>query len=204
MKRGLLNSPTLSWICVFLLLVLSNFDLCILKVSYYMHISYFVYYIFIYFLPHWVFFAIHELSLVVVNESWSSLWNTDFSLWWLLLQSMGSRHADFSSCCMWAQLLWGLWGLPERGSNPCPLHWEVNSELVHHQGSPVYKFRILLSSWSVERFIILRCPSLLLTMPLASMSVVSVNSVNMPTFCALLFALVYVYSFTFYLSLVLI
>ena len=30
-----------------------------------------------------------------MNESWSSLWNTDFSLWWLLLQSMGSRHADF-------------------------------------------------------------------------------------------------------------
>ena len=95
MKRGLLNSPTLSWICVFLLLVLSNFDLCILKVSYYMHISYFVYYIFIYFLLRWVFFAIHELSLVAVNESWSSLWNTNFSLWWLLLQSMGFRHADF-------------------------------------------------------------------------------------------------------------
>ena len=25
---------------------------------------------------------------------------------------------------------------PDQGSNPCPLHWQVDSQLLHHQGSP--------------------------------------------------------------------
>ena len=30
-----------------------------------------------------------------------------FSLWWLLLlQNTGSKHVSFSSCGLWAQLLW--------------------------------------------------------------------------------------------------
>ena len=38
-------------------------------------------------------------SLVVANRGYSSLWCAAFSLQWLLLlQSMGSRHAGFSSC----------------------------------------------------------------------------------------------------------
>ena len=53
---------------------------------------------------HWVFAAVHGLSLVAVSRGYSSLWCTGFSLWWLLLLwSMGSRHAGFSSCTTWAQ-----------------------------------------------------------------------------------------------------
>ena len=45
-----------------------------------------------------------RLSLVVVSGGYSSLQCADFSLQWLLLlQSMGSRHAGFSSCCTRAQ-----------------------------------------------------------------------------------------------------
>ena len=41
----------------------------------------------------------HGLSLVVVSRVYFSLLFTNFSLWWLLLlQSMGTRHAGFSSC----------------------------------------------------------------------------------------------------------
>ena len=43
------------------------------------------------------------LSLVVAGRSYSSLWCAGFSLQWLLLLwSMGSRRAGFSSCGSWA------------------------------------------------------------------------------------------------------
>ena len=54
----------------------------------------------------------------------------------LLLQSTGSRHAgsvvvahrpSSSAAC-------GI--LPDQGSNPCPLHWQADSQPLHHQGSP--------------------------------------------------------------------
>ena len=42
---------------------------------------------------------LRRLSLVVVSRGYSSLWREGFSLQWLLLlRSMGSRRAGFSSC----------------------------------------------------------------------------------------------------------
>ena len=94
-------------------------------------------YIYVYFWLHWVFVALHRLSLVVASEGSSSLWLEGFSLQWLLLWSTGAWHRGFSS--------WNTWGL-EQGSvvvacgpscsmaygifldkvlNPCPLHWQV-------------------------------------------------------------------------------
>ena len=80
------------------------------------------------------------------------LWCTAFSLrWLLLLQIMGSRHVGFSSCCTWAHRcdLWSLGcGLScctafgiflDEEWNPCPLHWQADSYLLHHQGSPEYQ-----------------------------------------------------------------
>ena len=53
--------------------------------------------LFIYFWLLWVFTV--ALSLVVASGVYSSLWCAGFSLQWLLLlRSMGSRHAGFSSC----------------------------------------------------------------------------------------------------------
>ena len=52
----------------------------------------------------WFFVAARGLSLVAVTGGYSLLWFTGFSLWWLLLlQSMGSRYAGFSSCGAQAQ-----------------------------------------------------------------------------------------------------
>ena len=65
--------------------------------------------LFIYFWLHWVFVAERRLSLVVVSGGYSSWQCAGFSLQWFLLlqlQSVGSRHAGFSSCGMWAQQLW--------------------------------------------------------------------------------------------------
>ena len=58
---------------------------------------------FIYLCLRWVFVAARGLSLFAVCGGYSSLRCTEFSLLWLLLlQSMGSRCADFSSCGSWA------------------------------------------------------------------------------------------------------
>ena len=37
-----------------------------------------------------------------------------------------------------AQLPHGMWDLssPDQGSNPCPLHWKVDSLPLDHQGNP--------------------------------------------------------------------
>ena len=56
-------------------------------------------YLFIYFWLHWVFIAVHGLSLVAVSGGYSLLRCVGFSLGWLLLLwSMGSRCVGFSSC----------------------------------------------------------------------------------------------------------
>ena len=31
--------------------------------------------------------------------------------------------------------------LPDQGSNPCPLHWQADSQPLCHQGSPVFAFK---------------------------------------------------------------
>ena len=60
--------------------------------------------LFIYFWLRWVFVAARGLSLVAASGGYSSLLCVGFSLrWLLLLQSMGSRHAGFSSCSTQAQ-----------------------------------------------------------------------------------------------------
>ena len=32
---------------------------------------------------------------------------------------------------------------PDQGSNPCPLHWQVDSQPLDHQGSPKVKVKSL-------------------------------------------------------------
>ena len=58
---------------------------------------------FFFFWLHWVLIAARGLSLVAARGGYSSLQCTGFSLQWLLLQSSGSRRADFSSCGARAQ-----------------------------------------------------------------------------------------------------
>ena len=54
----------------------------------------------------------------------------------LLLRSTGSRRAGSvivahgSSCSTACGIF------PDRGSNPCPLHWQADSQPLRHQGSP--------------------------------------------------------------------
>ena len=63
-----------------------------------------IYLFVLYFWLHWLFVAARGLSLVAASGGYSSLQCAGLSLrWLLLLLSMGSRHAGFSSCGTQAQ-----------------------------------------------------------------------------------------------------
>ena len=77
------------------------------------------------------------LSPVVASGGHSSSRCTGLSLSWpLLLRSTGSRRAgsvvvaNGPSCSVACEIF------PDQGSNPCPLHWQADSQPLHHQGSP--------------------------------------------------------------------
>ena len=92
----------------------------------------------IYFCLCWVFVSVRGLSLVAASGGHSSSWCAGLSLLRpLLLQSTGSRRAgsvvvahgpSYSAAC-------GIF--PDQGSNPCPLHWQADSQPLYHQGSPI-------------------------------------------------------------------
>ena len=83
------------------------------------------------------------LSLVVASGGHSSSRCAGLSLSRpLLLRSTGSRRAGSvivahgPSCSVACGIF------PEQGSNPCPLHWQADSQPLRHQGSPIDCFLI--------------------------------------------------------------
>ena len=101
-------------------------------------------YLFIYFWLRWVFFSVRGLSLVVASRGHSSSRCAGLSLSRpVLLRSTGSRHAGsvivaHGPSCSAARGI-----LPDQGSNPCPLHWQADSQPLRHQGSPSVLFLII-------------------------------------------------------------
>ena len=96
----------------------------------------YLFYLF-YFWLCWVFVSVRGLCLVPVSGGHSSLRCVGLSLSWpLLLRSTGSRRAGSvvvahgPSCSMACGIF------PDQGSNPCPLHWQADSQPLRHQGSP--------------------------------------------------------------------
>ena len=63
----------------------------------------------------------------------------------LLLQSTGSRRADSVVVAHGPSWSVACGIFPDRGSNPCPLHWQADSQPLHHQGSPCVP--VLLVVW---------------------------------------------------------
>ena len=81
------------------------------------------------------------LSLVAASGGHSSSRRAGLSLSWPLpLRSTGSRRtgsvvvAHGPSCSMACGIF------PDQGSNPCPLHWQADSQPLRHQGSPWLTF----------------------------------------------------------------
>ena len=79
------------------------------------------------------------LSLVVASGAHSSLWCVGLSLSCpLLLWGTGSRHAGSVVVAHGPSCSAACGIFPDQGSNPCPLHWQADSQPLCHQGSPIY------------------------------------------------------------------
>ena len=98
--------------------------------------------LFIYlFLLCWVFVSVWGLSLVVASRGLSS--SRCAGLWLsrpLLLQSTGSRRAGSVIVAYGPGCSVACGIFPDQGSNPCPLHWQADSQPLCHQGSPTIHF----------------------------------------------------------------
>ena len=101
--------------------------------------------LFIYLWLCWVFVSVQGLSLVAASGGHSSSRCVGLSLLQpLLLRSRGSRRAgsvivaDGPSCSAACGIF------PDQGSNPCPLHWQADSQPLRHQGSPIYSILIFI------------------------------------------------------------
>ena len=93
--------------------------------------------LFIYFWLCWVFVSVRGLSPVGASGGHSSSRCAGLPPSRpLLLRSTGSRRAGSAvvahgpSCSAACRIL------PDQGSNPCPLHWQADSQPLRHQGSP--------------------------------------------------------------------
>ena len=99
-------------------------------------------YLFIYFWLCWVFVSVRGLSLVVASGGHSSSRCAGLSLSWpLLLQSTGSRHAGSVVVAHGPSCSTACGIFPDQASNPCPLHWQADSQPLRHEGSPLLSFK---------------------------------------------------------------
>ena len=95
-------------------------------------------YVFIYLWLCWVFVSVRGLSLVVASGGHSSSWCAGLSLSRpLLLRSTGSRCAGSVVVAHGPSCSAACGIFPDQGPNPCPLHWQADSQPLRHQGSPV-------------------------------------------------------------------
>ena len=106
--------------------------------------------LFIYFWLCWVFVSVRGLSLVVASGGHSSPQCAGLSLSRpLLLRSTGSRRAGSVVVAHGPSCSAACGIFPDQGSNPCPLHWQADSQPLRHQGSPAkvfLKVRLVSSS----------------------------------------------------------
>ena len=92
-------------------------------------------------LPCWVFVSVLGLSLVAASGGHSSSRCAGPSLSRpLLLRSTGSRCAGSVVVAHGPSCSAACGIFPDQGSNPCPLHWQADSQPLHHQGSPCFLF----------------------------------------------------------------
>ena len=128
---GVLTSVASWWVEIFLW-----GTTCLWSSSFFFFLNKFIY-LFIYFWMCWVFVSVRGLSPVVASGGHSSSRCTGLSLSRpLLLWSTGSRRAGSVVVAHGLSCSAACGILPDQGSNPCPLHWQADSQPLRHQGSP--------------------------------------------------------------------
>ena len=92
---------------------------------------------FIYLWLCWVFVFVRGLSLAVASEGHSSSQCAGLPPSRPLpLQNTGSRRAGSAIVAHGPSRSAACGIFPDQGSNPCPLHWQADSQPLRHQGSP--------------------------------------------------------------------
>ena len=115
-------------------------------------------YLFIYFWLHWVFAAACRLSPVAASGGHSSLRCLGFSPWWPLpARSRGCRHGGSAAAAHRLSCSAARGILPDQGLNPCPLHWQADSQPLRHQRSPSAHFKIEQIADRIEGVIFTFC-----------------------------------------------
>ena len=106
----------------------------------------FIIYLFIYLWLCWVFVSVLGPSLVAASGGHSSSRCAGLSPSRpLLLRSTGSRCAGSVGVAHGPSCSAARGIFPDQGSNPCPLHWQEDSQPLRHQGSPSQL--LLVMSW---------------------------------------------------------
>ena len=91
----------------------------------------------IYFWLCWVFVSVRGLSPAAASGGHSSSRCAGLSLSRpLSLRSTGSRRAGSAVVAHGPSRSAACRIFPDQGSNPCPLHWQADSQPLCHQGSP--------------------------------------------------------------------
>ena len=91
--------------------------------------------LFIYFWLCWFFVSVRGLSPVVASGDHSSSRCTGLSLSRPLFAEHGSRCAGSVVVAHGLSCSAACGIFPDQGSNPCPLHWQADSQPLCHQGS---------------------------------------------------------------------
>ena len=90
----------------------------------------------------WVFVSVRGLSLVMASGGHSSSRCVGLSPSRpLLLRSTGSRRAGSVVVAHGPSRSAACGIFPDQGSNPCSLHWQADSQPLHHQGSSLRFFK---------------------------------------------------------------
>ena len=131
------RGPWLCWFTSFLKLGRIFFitlgHRCFIYLFIYLFIFLFIYYLWL----CWVFVSSRGLSLVAASGGHPSSGCTGLSLSWpLLLRSTGSRRAGSVVVAHGPSCSAACGIFPDQGSNLCRLHWQADSQLLRHQGSP--------------------------------------------------------------------
>ena len=109
----------------------------LLSISFFFFNFYLLFIYYVYFWLCWVLVSVRGLSPVAASGGHSSSRCAGLSPSRpLLLRSRGSRRSGSAVVAHGPSCSAACGIFPDQGPNPCPLHWQADSQSLRHQGSP--------------------------------------------------------------------